>query len=86
MKHYIIMIKSYNIDEAGDDILEDAAVSAVKHTHEEAMAGVKHIADEYAEDGYVVQEDDVHETDGVLIAPNVDMPSYYINVYVQEIN
>ena len=56
MKHYIIMIKSYNIDEAGDDILEDAAVGAVKHTHEEAMAGVKHIADEYAEDGYVVMQ------------------------------
>jgi hypothetical protein len=87
MKHYVVMSKSYDVNEAADAVMTDANVIAVKHDKDEAMHCIDALKQEYLDDDYVVYNSDFHEEDGgVIIQPNDEDPGYYIFIYIEEIN
>lgn len=86
MAHFIIMAKSFNINEAGDECLEDATVLAVKPTLESAMKKIDEIGESYTTDEFFVEDSETVEEDyGIVITSSKEDPSFKICIYVEVI-
>ena len=84
MEHYIVIAKSYNINQAGDATMDAADVLAVKHTEVEARNFIEALQKEYEQDDYRVDNEESQSTDGsILVMPNDQDPGYYIHIYFE---
>ena len=84
MEHYIVMSKSFSVDEAGDAKLDAVDVLAVKHNEVEARTFIDNLKKEYVDDEYRVDDDNCQSTDGsILVMPDMEDPGYYIHIYFE---
>lgn len=86
MKHYVVVAKCYEINEAGDEILEDVNILMVEHSKEDAWADIENLKKDYINENYCVQNKNFHNEDsGVLVMPNEENPGFYIQLYIEEV-
>lgn len=87
MTHYVVLAKCYVINESGDEILDDVNVLGVEHSVNAALDTIETVKSEYEEEEYNVENSETfNENGGVLITPSDEEPSFYINVYYEEID
>lgn len=84
MEHYVVVSKSFSVNDAGDGIMDDVNVLAVKHSEEDARIFINTLRQEYENDDYRVDDDDNQAEDGsTLVMPNEEDPGYYIHIYFE---
>lgn len=84
MQYYLIMTKSYNINEAGDEVLEDAGVLAVKTSLKAATEKIEELRESYKTDEFIVEDTETSKEDhGIIITTSDDNPGFYICIYVE---
>jgi hypothetical protein len=78
------MSKSFNINEAGDEILENANVLAVKTSFDEAKEKIEEVRESYITDEFVVENSEDFKNDcGIVVTLGEDNPSFKIEIYVE---
>jgi hypothetical protein len=78
------MAKSFNINEAGDEILEDATVLAVKPSLDDAKSVIEQLRESYTIDEFVVEDsENVKNDHGIVVTSNEDNPALKIEIYVE---
>ena len=84
MEHYVIIAKSVNITEAGDEILEDKSILAVKHTVEDALDVIEAVRASYEVDEFIVEDGENNQENGEIVITNSDRdPSFNIYIYFE---
>ena len=87
MQHYVVVAKCYEINEAGDETLEDVNILMVEHSKDDALADIENLKKEYIDEDYCIRDEDFHNEDGgVLVIPNEENPGFYIHLYLEEVN
>ena len=86
MEHYVVIAKSVNITEAGDEILEDKSILAVKHSAEEALDVINSVKTAYETDEFIAENGESHNINGEIVITNAERdPSFNIYIYFEEI-
>ena len=86
MKHYVVVAKCYEINEAGEETLEDVNILMVEHSKDDALVDIENLKKDYIDEDYCVQNEDFHNEDGgVLVMPNEENPGFYIHLCIEEV-
>ena len=87
MEHYVVIAKSVNITEAGDEILEDKSILAVKHSAEEAIDVINAVKTAYTTDEFIAENGENHSMNGEIVITNSERdPSFNIYIYFEVIS
>ena len=87
MKHYVVLAKCYNVNEAGDEKLDEVNILMVEHSREEAIKDIMSIREEYIDDDYIVgMADDYKDNGGIIVTNGEETVSFYIHIYYEEVD
>lgn len=87
MKHYVVLAKSYTINEAGDETLDDVNLLTVEHFKGDALDTIASVRQEYINDDYVIENaEDNDENGGIIVTTGEDTVDFYIHIYYEEVD
>ena len=86
MTHYVILAKYIEVDQSGCETLKDMTVLSVEHSKDEAIAKIQEVEKAYKDNDDIVINSETNSINGgIEIIPEQENPSYYINIYMEEV-
>ena len=86
MVHYIILAKYIEVDQSGCETLKDVTILSVEHSKNEALAKIQEVKEAYKDNDDIVIDSETNSINGgIEIIPEQENPSYYINIYMEEV-